>query len=776
MKKHSQRPVKLELDGKQRLNKVLAAAGYGSRRSVDELIEQGRVEINGEVCSRLGTQVDPQSDKISVDGEMIKIGKPTYFAVNKPIGVVCTNRDPQGRPRVIDLVPQGARLFSIGRLDRNSTGLILMTNDGTIAQRLTHPKYGVRKTYRVLVAGSIDREELGTLRKGVYLAEGKAKADDARIKKAHKNSTEIEIVLSEGKNREIRRVLARIGHKVLALQRTSVGPIKLANLAEGDYRPLTSEEVEALKKTAVRLSEGKGGLRKEKFQEEAEAAKGKKSKAKKDSSEAKIKRDRPVDPSELDIPEQLIDDDRFITDPNQIPVANWDDDFDSETENDSTSEMTENADEASMIVVEEELTPELEAELDDFFRNDDSDEESSEESNDAMDDSLVSELQADMDDESDDFDMPELSDDDDDDDGEDFNSLMVPDFDADDDDQQHEILEGLAPDAILIKDSNSPWKGKVLGDDAEGKPRRKSTNDRKNGPREGRPSNRQDRPYQSGRPNRDDRGGRGRRDDRGGRPSRDDRGGRDERPRRDDRSSGGNRPFARKSRDESSGGSPYSEGRSQDRRNSRYAKPAGEGENRYSSSDRRDRSGPPRDRSDRGGAGRSNFSRGSSGDSPYGRRERNRPEGGERSGAQSEHRAEKPYGDRERRYGDRERSDGRSSGYKSGGFRKDRRSDSGSGERSEGPRRNSPYGNREGRSQSGGRSFGTRDSDGRSSGPRSSGPRSSGPRSSGPRSGGPRSGGPRSGGPRSGGPRSGGPRPGGSRPGGRPSRPPRRDD
>ncbi len=414
MKPYKNRPMKLDLDGKQRLNKVLAAAGYGSRRSVDELIEQGRVEINGETCSKLGTQVDPATDKISVDGELIKLGRPTYYAVNKPIGVVCTNRDPQGRPRVVDLVPQGARLFSIGRLDRNSTGLILLTNDGTVAQRLTHPKYGVRKTYRVLVAGSIDRDQLGLLRKGVYLAEGRARADDATIRKQHKNSTELEIVLSEGKNREIRRILARIGHKVLALQRTSVGPIKLANLAEGDFRPLTGQEIDSLKKTAIRLSEGKSGLREEKGQKE-KAVDGKTSRVEGpvDSKKSKPKKRERTDEELADImiPEQLSEDARFITDPSQIPSANWDDDF--EVEADSIVDSS----------VDEDLSPELEAELEEFFQGSEDDDDGSDELNPFME-------------------------------GE------------DDDDDLATFLE----DAVLVKDSDSPRKGRVIADSSEEQP------------------------------------------------------------------------------------------------------------------------------------------------------------------------------------------------------------------------------------------------------------------------------------------------------------------
>jgi 23S rRNA pseudouridine2605 synthase len=174
-----------------------------------------------------------------------------YFAVNKPPGVVCTNRDPAGRPRVIDLVPPGhERLFAIGRLDFNSEGLILVTNDGELANLLTHPRYEVPKTYRAVVAGRPERETLERLRRGVHLAEGMARVEDVYVKSHHKDSTNLEMVLREGKNREIRRVLAKVGHKVMRLTRLAVGPVRLADLPRGAARPLTRQEVESLYQAA----------------------------------------------------------------------------------------------------------------------------------------------------------------------------------------------------------------------------------------------------------------------------------------------------------------------------------------------------------------------------------------------------------------------------------------------------------------------------------------------------------------------------------------------
>lgn len=230
----------------QRINKVLAAAGLGSRRQVDELIEQGRVEINGEVITQVGVKVDLSSDSIVVDGELLKQHRPVYFALHKPEGVLCTNRDPQGRPRVIDFVPNQHRLFPVGRLDASSTGLILLTNDGELAQQLAHPKHEIPKRYAVVVVGQVELDALKRLERGIYLAEGKAQVDHAKLKKVRKSSTELEITLSEGKNREIRRVLARLGHKVVSLKRIAIGTLKLGDLPEGAYRPLSNHEVQGL--------------------------------------------------------------------------------------------------------------------------------------------------------------------------------------------------------------------------------------------------------------------------------------------------------------------------------------------------------------------------------------------------------------------------------------------------------------------------------------------------------------------------------------------------
>jgi 23S rRNA pseudouridine2605 synthase len=235
-----------ETPGEHRLQKVLASAGFGSRRQCEELIEQGRVEVNNTIA-KLGCKVDPIRVEIKVDGERLKSAKPIYLALSKPKGYLCTHADQQGRARTIELIPPSfGRLFLIGRLDKDSEGLILLTNDGALSERLTHPKYGVPKVYRVQVAGEFTEAGIRQLREGVHFAEGFAKAENVIIKGRHKQSTILEMTLTEGMNREIRRLLARIGHKVLTLIRTAVGPVKLGKMAPGEWRKLTQVEVERL--------------------------------------------------------------------------------------------------------------------------------------------------------------------------------------------------------------------------------------------------------------------------------------------------------------------------------------------------------------------------------------------------------------------------------------------------------------------------------------------------------------------------------------------------
>ena len=238
-------------DGLERLQKVLAAAGLGSRRACEELITTGRVEVDRQVVTQLGSRVDPEKQEIRVDGERLPKVRRVVYLLNKPVGVVTTNYDPTGRPRVVDLVPGDQRLFAIGRLDRMSEGLILLTNDGPLANLLAHPRYGVEKKYLVQVAGVPNEELLEKLRRGIRLAEGEVHAKRVAIKSQHKQSAVLEMVLDEGKNREIRRMLARLGHKVHQLKRVAVGGLSLGNLLPGQWRPLSWSEADELRRDAL---------------------------------------------------------------------------------------------------------------------------------------------------------------------------------------------------------------------------------------------------------------------------------------------------------------------------------------------------------------------------------------------------------------------------------------------------------------------------------------------------------------------------------------------
>lgn len=238
-------------DGLERLQKVLATAGIGSRRACEELITAGRVEVDRAVVTQLGTRVDPAAQEIRVDGERLPRVRRVVYLLNKPVGVVTTNYDPAGRPRAVDLVPVDQRLFAVGRLDRTSEGLLLLTNDGELANLLAHPRYGVEKKYLVQVAGVPSPETLDKLRRGIQLAEGTARAQHVSLKSQHKQSAVLEMVLDEGKNREIRRMLAQLGHKVHQLKRVAVGPLSLGGLLPGQHRLLAWSEIDTLRRDAL---------------------------------------------------------------------------------------------------------------------------------------------------------------------------------------------------------------------------------------------------------------------------------------------------------------------------------------------------------------------------------------------------------------------------------------------------------------------------------------------------------------------------------------------
>lgn len=230
-----------------RLQRFLAMAGAGSRRHCEEFILSGRVTVDRQTVRELGFRVVPGEQDVRLDGERVRLERKVWYLVNKPVGFLCTNSDPAGRARVLDLFPRTReRLFTVGRLDEHSQGLLLVTNDGDLAHRLAHPRFRVPKVYHVQVAGVPDRELLEQLKRGMYFAEGRFKVADARFLRTKGSSAIIEMVLTEGQNREIRRLMAKLGHKVQRLERVAHGPVQLGDLPVGQFRPLAPQEVAAL--------------------------------------------------------------------------------------------------------------------------------------------------------------------------------------------------------------------------------------------------------------------------------------------------------------------------------------------------------------------------------------------------------------------------------------------------------------------------------------------------------------------------------------------------
>lgn len=257
---------------RERLQKVLAAVGVASRRDCEQLILDGRVSVNGRTVTRLPVFVQPGHDDIDVDGRRlpwpdgdgrpaVATGRRLYILLNKPRGVISTTDDPQGRPTVLDLLPKGyfrgrGRVYPVGRLDADSTGLILLTNDGALANRLTHPRYEIPKQYLVSVRGYVTAQDLRRLREGLFLARDRGSARKARMAQVsilkHEQDrqrgdrTQLAVTLRQGQNRQIRRMLERLGHKVRRLERIALGPLRLRGLARREWRHLTLAEVRDL--------------------------------------------------------------------------------------------------------------------------------------------------------------------------------------------------------------------------------------------------------------------------------------------------------------------------------------------------------------------------------------------------------------------------------------------------------------------------------------------------------------------------------------------------
>jgi 23S rRNA pseudouridine2605 synthase len=239
-------PEPASAEPRERLQKVLARAGLGSRRACEDLIREGRVTVNGRVAT-LGDRVDPRADRVEVDGGRVPLDPELrYLALHKPHGVVTTARDPQGRPDVSRYYPEGVRVFPVGRLDRDTEGLLLLTNDGELANRLLHPRYGVEREYLAEVEGRPTERALTALRRGVELEDGPARATSVRRVEGSGERGAVRVVMTEGRKREVRRLLAAVGLPVRRLVRVRVGPIRLGRLRPGEVRELEPAEVREL--------------------------------------------------------------------------------------------------------------------------------------------------------------------------------------------------------------------------------------------------------------------------------------------------------------------------------------------------------------------------------------------------------------------------------------------------------------------------------------------------------------------------------------------------
>lgn len=231
----------------ERLQKFLSRCGIASRRKAEEMIKAGKVRVNGQVVTELGVKIDPDRDRVQVEGRRVRPAVPVTLMLHKPSGYVSTTRDPQGRRVVVDLVPKHyGRLYPVGRLDYDATGLMLLTNDGELAQRLMHPSYQVPRTYRVTAAGYMEDEDLRRLASGLILNGRKVPAEVTLIKR-QEDKTVLELTVREGRYHLVKRLMEKAGHPVLKLKRLAFGPLKLGRLPRGACRPLTPRELAALK-------------------------------------------------------------------------------------------------------------------------------------------------------------------------------------------------------------------------------------------------------------------------------------------------------------------------------------------------------------------------------------------------------------------------------------------------------------------------------------------------------------------------------------------------
>jgi pseudouridine synthase len=247
---------------KVRLQKYLAEAGVASRRAAEALITAGRVTVNGALVTELGSRVDPESDAVRCDDRPVAPRRKLHVALNKPVGYVCSREAERGQARVNDLLPrEWGFLYSVGRLDRDTEGLLFLTNDGDFCLRLTHPRFGVRKKYVATIEGRVEPPLLARVRAGVVDAGERLRAERTRLISANATQSVVELELSEGKHHEVRRLFESQGRRVLALRRIQIGPIKLGELPVGKYRVLTASEVRTLSALAATPQAPRGGGR-----------------------------------------------------------------------------------------------------------------------------------------------------------------------------------------------------------------------------------------------------------------------------------------------------------------------------------------------------------------------------------------------------------------------------------------------------------------------------------------------------------------------------------
>ena len=233
------------------MQKILASAGIASRRKSEQLILDGLVRVNGKVVNALPAFADPDKDVVTVNGKKIRKARQVYFLLNKPKAVFCTNADPRGRKRAIDLIPAHQRIYCAGRLDADTTGLIIITNDSELTNKLTHPRYELPKTYIAKVKGKVDGVQIEKLKKGIWLAEAKTKRSSVKILKRGQKESMLQIIIRQGLNRQIRRMLAKVGLNVKTLKRTQIGRLTDRGLGIGKFRKLTKTEVTYLSRVTT---------------------------------------------------------------------------------------------------------------------------------------------------------------------------------------------------------------------------------------------------------------------------------------------------------------------------------------------------------------------------------------------------------------------------------------------------------------------------------------------------------------------------------------------